>query len=244
MTDVARSPKYWEALVARLARPNVKEAARSTRARAPPRKTTVRLPGSPEERHPSLDAKIVGALDHLGEALHVLARRVAENHDLSPTQLRVLTRLYAGPPPIAETGALAHELGVADPTISDALATLRKKGLVERERHAHDRRRYQLRLTDAGKQVAAGVHRWTAPAEVATAGVERRDGEHLLTTLLCVIERFQTGGLINNARACTTCGHFFPATPGDEPATHRCAYFDYALTPSDLRVDCAEHVAR
>lgn len=204
----------------------------------------MRLPGSPEERHPSLDAKIVGALDHLGEALHVLARRVAENHDLSPTQLRVLTRLYAGPPPTAETSALAHELGVADPTISDALAALRKKGLVARERHPSDRRRYQWRLTDTGKQVAADVHRWSAPAEVATATVERRDGERLLATLLRVIERFQAHGLINTARTCTTCGHFFPATPADESVTHRCAHFDYLLTPSDLRVDCAEHVAR
>lgn len=205
----------------------------------------MRLPGSPEERHPGLDAKIIGALDRLGEALHVLARRAAETHELSPTQLRVLALLYTGPPPAAETSALAYELGVADPTVSDAVTTLRKKGLVERERHPTDGRRYQLRLTDAGKRVAYNISRWTAPAEVATSTIERDDGERLLATLLRVLENFHSRGLINATRACTTCGHFHPAAPGSgDPLTPYCARFDYPLAPSDLRVDCVEHVRK
>jgi len=203
----------------------------------------MRLPGSPEERHPSLDAKIVAALDRVGEALAVLARRAAETHDLSPTQLRVLARLYAGPPPVAQTSSLAREFDVADPTVSDALATLRRKGLVRRQRHPHDGRRYELSLTDAGRDVAYAISRWTAPAEVATSTIERADAEHLLATLLNVLERMHEARLISVSRACTTCGHFYPAGPGTDPAVHHCDYFDYPLEPADLRVDCAEHVA-
>ena len=116
------------------------------------------------ERHRSLDAKIVGALDRTGEALGVLARRAAAAHDLSVTQMRVLVRLYAGPPPQALTSELARELDVSDPTVSDALAALRRKGLVERSADPADRRRQVLRLTASGHSVGVAVSRWTAPA--------------------------------------------------------------------------------
>ena len=110
----------------------------------------MRSSGQPE-RHPSLDAKIVGALDRAGEALGVLARRAAAAHDLSVTQMRVLARLYAGPPPQALTSELARELGVSDPTVSDALAALRRKGLVERSVDPADRGAEVLRLTASGR---------------------------------------------------------------------------------------------
>ncbi|OHV57029.1 MarR family transcriptional regulator [Frankia sp. CcI156] len=210
----------------------------------------VRPPGTPEERHPGLDAKIVAALDRIGEALQVLARRLAEAHDLSPTQLRVLARIYAGPPPPARTSALARELDVADPTVSDAVAALRRKGLVGRQQDPADRRHYRLHLTADGQRTAHAVSRWTAPVEVATSTIPRPDGEHLLATLLDLLECLHAEHLISVTRACTTCRHFEPAPRHARPArhaqptVHRCAFFDYRLGPSDIRVDCPEHLTQ
>src|ERR1700683_1632286 len=100
------------------------------------------------ERHPSLDAKIVGALDRAGEALGGLARGAG-------------ARLAAAPPPKALTSELARELDVSDPTVSDALAALRRKGLVEQSADPADRRRRVLRLADprpwGGPGVAPGA---------------------------------------------------------------------------------------
>ncbi|WP_250292209.1 MarR family winged helix-turn-helix transcriptional regulator [Frankia sp. CiP1_Cm_nod1] len=202
----------------------------------------MRPPGTPEERHPGLDAKIVAALDRIGGALQVLARRAAEAHDLSPTQLRVLVRLHAGPPPPARTSALARELDVTDPTVSDALQALRRKGLVERERDPDDRRHYRLHLTADGRRTARAVSRWTAPVEAATSRIDRPDGEQLLAALLDVLERMHSEHLISVTRACTTCHHFEPAVRRARPAVHRCTFFDHRLGPSDIRVDCPEHV--
>lgn len=201
-------------------------------------------PGSPEERHPSLDAKIVAALDRISDALQVLARRAAGAHELSPTQMRVLARLDAGPPPVAQARELAREFDVADPTVSDALAALRRKGLIEREKDSQDRSRHHLRLTGTGRAVGRAVSRWTAPAQVVSSGIERPEAEQLLWTLLDLLDRMRSAGLITVVRACTTCTHFErgPATP--RPALHHCSYFGYSLAASDLRVDCAGHVAR
>jgi len=195
------------------------------------------------ERHPSLDAKIVAALDQAGQALGVLARRVAAARDLSVTQMRVLARLYAGPPPEALTSELARELDVSDPTVSDALAALRRKDLVEPSADPADRRRKILRLTATGHSVGAAVSRWTAPAEVATSGIPQADGEVLLSTLLDVLARMEAAGLISVTRACTTCAHFSRDKATGRPVLH-CGYFGSALRPSDLRVDCAQHAAR
>src|SRR5262249_24088591 len=148
----------------------------------------MRSAGQPE-RHPSLDAKIVGALDRVGDALSVLARRAAAAQDLSPTQLRVLARLYLGPPTEALTSELAREFDVSDPTISDALAALRRRGLIESAPDPADRRRRVLRLTAAGRATGRSLSRWTAPAEVASSGIEREAAEALLSTLLDLLGR-------------------------------------------------------
>ncbi|MGD9526557.1 MarR family winged helix-turn-helix transcriptional regulator [Pseudonocardia sp.] len=199
----------------------------------------MRPPGTPEERHPGLDAKIVAGLDRIGEALGVLARRAAEAHDLSVTQMRLLARLAAGPPPDATTSALARELDVTDPTVSDAFGALRRKGLVEREQNPHDRRQYHLRLTPAGREVAAAVARWTAPAEMLTARIGRTEAEQLLAGLLEVLGRLCAGGLVDGVRACSTCRHLRPGDGAGPP--YRCALFDVPMGHSDLRVDCAQH---
>lgn len=202
----------------------------------------MRPSGSPEERHPSLDSKIVAALDRVGDALSVLARRAAGAHDLSPTQLRVLVRLHLGPPPEALAGELAREFDVADPTVSDAIAALRRKGLVSRSADPADRRRHVLLLTESGRQVARAVARWTAPAEVASSRLERADAEALLSTLLDLLAGLHAAGLLSVARTCTTCAHFERVrVAGQRAAAYRCAYYDYRMSPSDLRVDCAEH---
>ncbi len=46
--------------------------------------------------------------------------------------MRLLAWLLVGPPPIARSTAVARELNVADPTVSDAVAALIRKGLVVR----------------------------------------------------------------------------------------------------------------
>lgn len=200
----------------------------------------MRSHGAPE-RHVGVDVKVVAALDRLGEALQVLARRKAEAHDLSPTQLRVLTKLYAGTPPAARNSVLARELDITEPTMSDTVAALIRKGLVDRRRDHHDRRRRLLVLTHTGRATAAAVARWTAPAEIALSRLGRADSEQLLDSLLAVLAEFNRADLSTVSRACTTCRYLQRVT---EPhgRSYRCGHYDTPLTRSELRVDCTEHV--
>lgn len=194
------------------------------------------------ERHRSLDAKVIAALDRAGDALHVLARRVAEQHDLSSTQLRVLTWLYTGPPPPARSTALARELNVADPTVSDAIAALVRKDLVARRQDRLDRRSRELVLTAAGRRVAAKVSRWTAPAEIAASRLDRAETEQLLDTLVQLLAKLHEAELLPVSRTCSTCAQL--ETVETQPRSYRCSFYGTDMTVAELRVDCAEHLAR
>ncbi|WP_245604838.1 MarR family winged helix-turn-helix transcriptional regulator [Mycobacterium genavense] len=180
------------------------------------------------------------ALDRVGDALHVLARRSAEAHDLSSTQMRVLVWLSVEPPPVARSTALARELNVADPTVSDAIAALIRKGLLVRTRDPHDGRRHDLALTQAGRKAAGEVSRWTAPAEIATSKLDRVEAEQLLDSLLVVIAKLHEAQLLPVTRACSTCARL--ETIQGSTRQYRCTFYDIPMTVSDLRVDCAEHV--
>jgi DNA-binding MarR family transcriptional regulator len=182
----------------------------------------------------------VAALDRVGDALHVLARRVADRHDLSSTQMRVLVWLYLGPPPPARSTALARELNVSDATVSDAVAALLRKKMVTRRRDPLDGRSQQLVLTAPGRRIAASVSRWTAPAEVAASRLDRADVEAILDGLVKLIAKLDDAELIPVSRACGTCAQL--EILDSERRQYWCKFYDTALHVSELRVDCVDHV--
>lgn len=154
--------------------------------------------------------------------------------------MRVLSWLYVGPPPAARSTTLARELNVADPTVSDAIAALIRKGLVVRTPDPNDRRRHDLALTPAGRRTATELARWTAPAEIATSKLDRAEAEQLLDTLLLVMAKLHDTQMLPVIRACSTCVQL--ETTQADTRSYRCKFYDTSMTISDLRVDCADHI--
>jgi DNA-binding MarR family transcriptional regulator len=192
-------------------------------------------------RHAGLDATLAAALDRLGEALRGLARDAANARGLSTVQLRLLGRLAAGPPPSPEVRALSRELDLTEPTVSEAVSALRRKGLVERGRDALDGRRFRLTLTPRGRAVAEDAADWAEPLERELAALPHPDRVAALGLALALIDRLQRAGVVEVARMCVTCVHFRPHAHADLTAPHHCALLGRRLSPADLRVDCAEH---
>src|SRR5512146_1912451 len=79
--------------------------------------------------------------------VHVLGGHPVEPSITSVTQFRVLKRLAQQPWLVSE---LAHSLQLSVPTVSVAVDSLVRRGLVERAEAAHDRRAIVLQLTEAG----------------------------------------------------------------------------------------------
>lgn len=194
-----------------------------------------------DPRHAGLDATLAAALDRIGEALRGLSREAADALGLSTVQLRLLGRLAAGPPPSPEVRALSRELDLTEPTVSEAVSALRRKGLVERARDAHDGRRFRLALTPRGRAVAKDAAGWAEPLERQLAALPHEDRVAALGLALALIDRLQRAGVVQVARMCVTCAHFRPHADADAAAPHHCALLRRRLDAADLRVDCAEH---
>ena len=191
-----------------------------------------------------LDTKLVAALERIGQALRVELRERAAQEGLTPTQAQILSRLASERPPLRRVGALASALDVRQPTISDAVAALERKGLVERSRDTADARAASLRPTARGRAVGDRLSAWDERPRAALRRLPRQAREESLRLLLDLIAGLQEAGVVGVARTCPTCRFFrFEAHPN--PARpHHCALLDAPLGPGDLRLDCPEHEQR
>lgn len=188
-----------------------------------------------------VDAKLAAALERVGQALRVQMGEAARRHGLSPTQLQVLLRLATDPSARRRIGVLAAELDVTHPTVSDAVAALRRKGLVNRDPAS---RRGALDLSPRGRELADGLADWDRRAREELSGLPAGDKQAALRLLLDLIAGLQRAGAITVARMCVTCRFFLPDAHAGEPRPHHCALVDAPMAEGELRVDCAEHEAR
>lgn len=190
---------------------------------------------------PDLDLRLVAALERTGHALRVLLWQQARRHGLSPIQVQLLELLASGPPVRRRVGVLAADLDVRSPTVSDAVAALKRKGLVEDVPVLGDGRMRQLDLTADGDRVVAELADWhgAVAGRLEAAGAARK--ADTLELLLDLVASLQRDGVITVARTCPGCRYFVrDAAPGaDRP--HRCGLLDAPLGRADLRVDCDEH---
>ena len=99
-----------------------------------------------------------GVGHQLFQLLHTMRRQVDQRmaeHDLTDAQWRPVWLLAIGR--VSTPLELARELEMDPGAMSRLIDRLAAKGLIERERSAADRRVVHLRLTPAGKAVAAQV---------------------------------------------------------------------------------------
>jgi DNA-binding MarR family transcriptional regulator len=194
--------------------------------------------GDEQERRTGTDvpAKVVVALDRLARGMRAHRQAVASAAGISVLQAELLRTLAEGQPPPAFAGPLALELGVSQPTVSDSLTALERKGYVRRVATPQDRRRSTFLITESGSQLAADL---ATLDEALLAGATRLAPpaqDQLLTALLSLITCLLESGALAVARTCPTCRFFDEAEAGP-----RCSLLQVALAPSDLRVNCPEH---
>jgi DNA-binding MarR family transcriptional regulator len=194
----------------------------------------------PAAQHGDVDAKIVAALERLGQVFLALLRERAAEAGLSPIQARFLLYLLYHAVELRRVGQLAREFGLTPATVSDAVDSLEDKGLLRRERWPEDRRVVTLRLTPEGEGVARGLADWPdAVRERLPAAAGER--EVVLRFLMGLIEDLQRGGIITVARMCVTCRFFRRDAHPGATSLHHCRLLDVPLADSGLRLDCPEH---
>ena len=195
----------------------------------------------PSTQHENVDKKIVASLERLSQVFRILLRGEAQERGLSPIQARFLVHLLHHGASLRRVSQLAREFDITRATVSDAVGSLEKKGLIRKETWPHDRRVTTLRLTPAGEHTARELAAWANIVEEHLEDRSTEEKEAVMRFLMGLIASLQKSGLITVARMCVTCGFFRPDAYLGESSSHHCALLDVPLSGSELRADCPEH---
>lgn len=183
---------------------------------------------------------IATGLAKIGLFLRSHAWRRTEATGLTPTQAQILVHLVRRGP--ARVSALAQEIAVTQPTASDAVAALIRKGHVEKRPDPEDGRAAMLHAGAGARRVAAEIEAWPDALLEAADTLDPAERAVLLKALMKMIRTLQVSGAMPVQRMCATCRHFRPHQHADAAAPHHCAFVDAAFGTADLRLDCDDHV--
>ena len=189
-----------------------------------------------------LAERVTTGLAKVGIALKQQAWAEAGGRGLTPTQGQALALLRANPDGL-RLGALAGQLGVTQPTASDSVAALQRKGLVVKAPVAGDGRAVAVRLTPAGASEAAAAGAWPDFLLETVDELSAAEQAAFLRALVTMIRSLQVRGRIPVARMCVSCRFFRPYRHDDPARPHHCAFVDAPFGDGGLRLDCPDHAA-
>ena len=197
-------------------------------------------PNDPLPPDEPLPQRVTTGLAKVGMALKQQAWAEAGGRGLTPTQGQALALLRANPDGL-RLGALARQLGVTQPTASDSVAALQRKGLVDKAPVAGDGRAVAVRLTPAGAGEAAAAAAWPDFLLETVDELSAAEQAAFLRALVTMIRTLQEKGRIPVARMCVSCTFFRPFRHDDPVRPHHCAFVDAPFGDGELRLDCPDH---
>lgn len=163
----------------------------------------------------------------------------AQAMGVTPTQLQILTILEGRADGLRVTEIAAH-LGVSQPTATDSVSALQRKGYVAKTAGT-DRRASPVALTAAGRKALRQAGKAENAAREALEDLPLAAQEELLLSLVTVINTLQQAGAVPVQRMCVTCKYFEPHRHTGKQSPHHCHFVNAPLRRRDLRVDCREH---
>ena len=187
--------------------------------------------------------RLQDGLERLAGLNRVEQWRIASAQGLNPTQLMLLNLL--GRPGFDDLRVqdIARELGLSQPTVTDSLSALERKGLVARESDTQDRRAVRNRLTPKGREALAGLRGGLTLTGTALSGLSAEEQNNLLQLLIKMIRTLLDDGQMPMQRMCVTCRHFRPHVSPGTDTPHFCDFVRAPFGSQDLRIDCGEHDA-
>ncbi|MBO9198449.1 winged helix-turn-helix transcriptional regulator [Rhizobium sp. 16-449-1b] len=193
---------------------------------------------TPKNPH-SVNFRILEGLSRVAAALRADEWERAKALGLNPTQLAILVLLEGRPHGLGVKMIAAH-LGVSQPTATDSINALEKKGHVEKRAGLADGRSVDVHLSVKG---AALLSQETAGDLISSAIAALGDAaqEELLVTLITIIRQLQEKNAIPVQRMCVTCRYFDPFAHPQSDKPHHCHFVHAPFGQRELRVDCREH---
>ncbi|MCW5775390.1 MAG: winged helix-turn-helix transcriptional regulator [Phycisphaeraceae bacterium] len=193
--------------------------------------------------HNAANEKLAAGLAKVGLVQRHHAWAASGQRGLTPTQSQILALLESRHRDGLPISMLAAESAVSQPTVSDAVAALERKGLAARSRSEADGRVVLVRLTAAGRRTAVQAAQWPDFLLRAIDSLDADERAAFLRGLVKMIHSLQEDGQIPVSRMCPSCDYFRPHAHADREHPHHCAFVDAPIGDTDLRIDCRDHKA-
>jgi DNA-binding MarR family transcriptional regulator len=193
---------------------------------------------TPKNAH-SVNSRIREGLSRVAAVLRSDEWERAKILGLNPTQLAILVLLEGRAEGLGVKEIAAH-LGVSQPTATDSINALEKKGHVEKRPGLADGRSVSVRLSTTGVTL---LRQETESNIIGSAIAALGDAaqEELLVTLITIIRQLQEKNAIPVQRMCVTCRYFDPFAHLESDKPHHCHFVHAPFGQRGLRVDCREH---
>lgn len=164
----------------------------------------------------------------------------AKRAGINPTQLAILELLEGREGGLGVKEIAAH-LGVSQPTATDSINALVRKGAVEKRAVAGDGRAVAILLMSEGRALLAADATLEGATGQAVDALGAAEQERLLLSLIRMIREFQEAGAIPIQRMCTSCQYFAPFAHPGAARPHHCRFVNAAFGQWELRIDCRDH---
>ncbi|MGE0239005.1 MAG: MarR family winged helix-turn-helix transcriptional regulator [Parvibaculaceae bacterium] len=196
----------------------------------------VKFPLSP------LPERLHEGLERLASLHRLEERQSAGPQGLNPTQLAIL-RLLSRRAPGFRVKSIARELGLRQPTVTDSLIALERKGFITRQSDPEDGRALLIHPTEPGRAALMAAQGQMPRMATALAALSRKEQAALLHIMIKMIRALLQDQAMPAQRMCVTCRHFRPQAAPGSTKPHYCEFVRAAFGSADLQVDCGEHDA-
>ncbi len=192
---------------------------------------------------PPLPERLRDGLDRLASLQRLEQWRVSGAQGLNPTQISILRLL--GRPGLAgsRVQTIAAELGLAQPTVTDSLLALERKGYILRQSDRRDGRAVHIELSEAGRTALQNAQARMTLAGKALAALSDEEQTILLRITIKMIRALLEDGAMPVQRMCVTCRYFRPHAQPQTSRPHYCEFVKAPFAADDIRLDCGDHDA-
>jgi DNA-binding MarR family transcriptional regulator len=192
--------------------------------------------------HPDLTVhRLREGLDRLGAVSRSDLWSATTAGGFNPAQAQALALLSGRAASGLRVKEVALHLGVSQPTATDTIAALERKGFVLRQADPDDARATIVRVTDNGQIALTGLAKGPSAIGEALALLSPGEQADLLLLTIKLIRSLQIAGAIPVQRMCVSCVHFRPNIHADAANPHHCAFVNAAFGDRLLRLDCGDH---
>jgi len=199
---------------------------------------------SPLKKENNINDKIIFLMEKLSGIFRFLMWNTIKSEGLSPIQLQFLLYLKKHSEKLSTVSNLSREFGLSNATVSDAITSLMKKGLVlKKRRRQGDRRVVILTLTPSGKKTVDKLGRWNSVLNEYLKRFSHSEREMILLFLMELIGALFNDGVISSARMCITCNNHSRYIGDNGKIEHHCSLLKKSFDTKYLRVECNEYIS-